>query len=263
MPTVSIRVSDELKSRLDTLAQESESTLSGVIVEALNSITGLGREDYPEETAPYTINNANRLILRNTELLLAHCQDLDEDERKSHAKNATILEEGFTGEYRHAFAALRPEIPSARCDELFDILDMFCVLRASYDKLPDDEKAEVEERDISFRGFDYSDDEETALPGYVEYLFADDRYTELAVPLSRFSDDGNSHHRNLDIYRRMLHCFNQLWRKHIISFDLLSLDEIKQVVSAPTTPATRRRSKWQATPIWLRQKQRTRGRCSA
>lgn len=87
MPTVSIRVSDELKSRLDTLAQESESTLSGVIVEALNSITGLGREDYPEETVPYTINNANRLILHNTELLLAHCQDLDEDERKSHAKN--------------------------------------------------------------------------------------------------------------------------------------------------------------------------------
>ena len=110
---------------------------------------------------------------------------------------------------------------------------MFRVLRASYDKLPDGEKAEVGERDISFRGFDYSDDEETALPGYVEYLFADDRYTELAVPLSRFSDDGNSHHRNLDIYRRMLHCFNQLWRKHIISFDLLSLDEIKQVVSAP------------------------------
>ena len=60
---------------------------------------------------------------------------------------------------------------------------------------------------------------------------ADDRYTELAEPLSRFSDDGNSHHRNLDIYRRMLRCFNQLWRKHLINFDLLSLDEIKQVVS--------------------------------
>ena len=232
MPTVSIRVSDELKSRLDTLAQESESTLSGVIVEALNSITGLGREDYPEETAPYTINNANRLILRNTELLLAHCPDLDEEDREYHARNATILEEGFTGEYHHVFAALRPEIPSARCDELFDILDMFRVLRASYNKLSDDEKAEVEERDISFRGFDYSDDEETALPGYVEFLFDDDRYTELKEPLARFSDGGNSHHRNLDIYRRMLRCFSQLWRKHIISFDLLSLDEIKQVVSA-------------------------------
>lgn len=232
MPTVSIRVSDELKSRLDTLAQESESTLPGIIVEALNSITGLGREDYPEETAPYTINNANRLILRNTELLLAHCPDLDEADREYHAQNATILEEGFAGEYHHVFAALRPEIPSVRCDELFDILDMFRVLRASYDKLSEDEKAEVEERVISFRGFDYSDDEETALPGYVEFLFEDDRYTELKEPLARFSDDGNSHHRNLDIYRRMLRCFNQLWRKHIISFDLLSLDEIKQVVSA-------------------------------
>ena len=232
MPTVSIRVSDELKSRLDALAQESESTLSGVVVEALNSITGLGREDYPEETAPYTINNANRLILRNTELLLAHCAELDADEREYHAQNATILEKGYTGEYHQVFAPLRPEIPSARCDELFDILDMFRVLRASYDRLTDDERAEVEERAISFRGFDYSDEEETALPGYVEFLFEDDRYTELKEPLARFSDDGNSHMRNIDVYRRMLRCFNQVWRKHLISFDLLGLAEIKQVVAA-------------------------------
>lgn len=232
MPTVSIRVSDELKSRLDTLAQESESTLSGVIIEALNSITGLGREDYPEETAPYTINNANRLILRNTELILSQCEGLDKDERDHHTQNARILEEGFTGEYHRVFAALKPEIPSSRSDELLDILDMFRVLRATYDSLDDKERAEIEERDISFRGFDYSDDGETALPGYVEYLFEEERYTELAEPLSRFSDDGNSHHRNLDVYRRMNRCFSQIWRKHLLTGRLLSLDEIKKVVSA-------------------------------
>jgi len=225
-------VSDDLKSRLDVLAQESESTLSAVIVEALNSITGLGRKDYSEETAPYTINNASRLILRNTELLLAYCSELNEGERESHAKNVEILEGGYTCEYHRVFSALRPEISSARCNELFDILDMFRVLRASYDKLTVDERIEVDERVISFRGFDYSDDEESALPDYVEFLFDDDRYTELIEPLARFSDCGNSHHRNLDVYRRMLRCFTKLWRKHLIDFDLLSLDEIKQVASA-------------------------------
>lgn len=52
MPTASIRVSDELKSRLDTLAQESESTLSGVIVEALNSITASAVRTIPRRRRP-------------------------------------------------------------------------------------------------------------------------------------------------------------------------------------------------------------------
>lgn len=232
MPNISIRVSDELKSRLDTLAQESENTLSGVIIEALNSITGLGREDYPEETAPYTLSNANRLILRNTELLLSCREDIDEEERKFHVQNVRILEEGYTREYHQVFTALLPEIPSNRCDELFDILDMFRVLRASYNGLTGEERAEIKEHDISFRGFDYSDSEESAFSGYLEYLFEDDRYTELKEPLARFSDDGNSHQRNIDLYRRMNRCFNQIWRKHILSFDLLNLDELKKVVSA-------------------------------
>jgi len=232
MPNISIRVSDDLKSRLDTLAQESENTLSGVIVEALNSITGLGRVDYPEETAPYTISNANRLILRNTELLLSCREDIDEEERKFHIQNVRILEEGYTGEYHQVFAALLPEIPSNRCDELFDILDMFRILRASYNGLTDEEREEIKECDISFRGFDYSDSEESVFSGYLEYLFEDDRYTELKEPLARFSDDGNSHHRNIDLYRRMNRCFNQIWRNHILSFDLLSLEELNKVVSA-------------------------------
>ena len=232
MPNISIRVSDNLKSRLDTLAQESENTLSGVIIEALSSITGLDREDYPDETAPYTINNTNRLILRNTELLLSYCESIEEDEREFHAQNASILDKGYTAEYHQIFAPLLPEIPNSQCNELFDILDMFRMLRASYNNLTDEEKAKIEERDISFRGFDYNDSRESALSSYVEYLFENDRYIELKEPLSRFSDDGNSHHPNIDMYRRMNRCFSPIMRKHILSPDLLDLQEIKQVVSA-------------------------------
>ena len=232
MPTISIRVSDELKSRLDSLAQESEDTLSGVIVDALESLTGLGRKDYPASMAPYTLSNTNRLILSNTERILSLDEGLNEQDRAFHAKNVEILEKGFTGEYGHVFTTLLPEIPSHLSDELFDILDMFRVLRASYTKLAEEEKADVDEADISFCGFDYSDNEETALPGYVEFLFKDDRYTELEEPLMRFSDGGNSHSRKLDVYRRMNRCFESIWRSHLLSNKLLSLDEIKQVVAA-------------------------------
>ena len=232
MPTVSIRVSDELKSRLDTLAQESESTLSSVIVDVLNSITGIGRKDYPEETAPYSIGNANRLILRNTELLLAHCGSIEDDERKQHARNAEILEKGFSGEYHYVFAPLRPEISSPRSNELFDILDMFRILRASYTKLNDEEKNQVDELDISFCGFDYSDEEESQLTDYVEYLFGNGQYAELEEPMNRFSDEGNSHRRTIDMYRRMYRCYKPISRKHLLGDPYLSLGEMQRIASA-------------------------------
>lgn len=232
MPTISIRVSDDLKSRLESLAQENENTMSAVITEALNSIAGIRRSAYSEETAPYTINNTSRLILRDQELLLSKCGGLDDEDRQSHARNVEILENGFTGEYPSVFAALLPEISYSQCEELFDILDMFRVLRSSYAQLDDRDRVEVNERDISFQGFDLNDGTESKLIGYVEYLFADDRYAELEDPLSRFSDGGNSHHQNLEVYRRMNRCFKQVWHSHIISFTPLNLNEIKQIVAA-------------------------------
>lgn len=232
MPTISIRVSNDLKSRLDNLAQESESTMSGVIIEALNSITGIGRKDFPEQTAPYTLNNASRLILRNQEALFVQLEGLDEYERKDHERNLEILEYGLTGEYESIFAPLLPEIPYDRASELYDILDMFRVLRVSYRDLTDEEKSTVEERDISFRGFDYSNSEESPLIRCVEFLFKDERYAELKEPMDRFSDGGNSHHCTLDAYRRMNRCFAQIWRKHLLTAHSLSLDEINQIVAA-------------------------------
>lgn len=232
MPTISIRVSEDLKSRLDNLARESESTLSGVILDAINSMTGGSRIEFPEDTAPYTLSSTNRLILRNQELLLSMCEDIDEYEREHHAKNAEILELGYTSDYTSVFAPLRPEVPYSLCEELYDILDMFRVLRFSYERLTDEEKKQIKESDISFRGFDYSDGIESPLSSYVEFIFKDEKYEELEEPMKRFSDDGNSHTRLLSMYRRMCHCFNQVWRKHLLTAHELSLLEIQQVVSA-------------------------------
>lgn len=232
MPTISIRVSEDLKSRLDNLAQESESTLSGVILEAINIMTGGSRTNLPEDTAPYTLSSTNRLILRNQELLLSMCEQLDERERNGHAKNAKILESGYTSDYSTIYAPLHPEVPYSMCEELYNILDMFRVLRFSYEKLNDEEKGQVKEGSISFRGFDYSDSTESPLSGYVEFMFENEKYEELEEPMKRFSDDGNSHTQLLPMYRRMYQCFNQVWRKHLLTAHELSLDEIQKVMSA-------------------------------
>lgn len=232
MPTISLRISEEAKEKITSLAQETGGTISGVVLDAVNSAIGGGRPNFPEDMAPSSLSSTNRLILRNQELLLSMCPDLGERERINHAHNAQVLEEGYTSEYSRVFACLHSEVPYSLSEELFDILDMFRVLRASYTDLLEEERGEVEERDISFRGFDLNDSVESPLVGYVEYLFEDDRYTELKEPLGRFSDGGNSHHPNLDMYRRMRRRFEPIWREHLLTVSMLSLKEIKKVLSA-------------------------------
>ena len=74
--------------------------------------------------------------------------------------------------------------------------------------------------------------EEGRLAGYVKHLLADKRYEELAEPLRKYSDGGNSHGPRLEMYRRMLHCFRPLWRKHMLGDRFLGLAEIEKVIAA-------------------------------
>lgn len=232
MPTISLRISEELKMRIDDLAQESGKTISGVVIDAVNMAVGGGRESYSEDVAPSSVGVVNRLILRNQELLLSSCPDFDADEREAHARNARILEAGYVSEYPRVFSCLRPEVPYGLSEELFGILDMFQILRNSFAALSEEEKEGIEERDISFRGFDLNDRLESPLVGYVDYLFADDRYVELKEPLARFSDGGNSHSPRLEVYRRMHRYFVPIWRQHFDGSYMLGAEEIKRIVSA-------------------------------
>ena len=99
MPTISIRVSDELKERLETMASDSNTSMSAAITEVLRSATGMGREDYPEDMSPVTLSSTNRMILLNQEKLLASAEGIDAEEREGHLRNAEILASGYTGMY--------------------------------------------------------------------------------------------------------------------------------------------------------------------
>lgn len=92
MATISIRVSDDLKAKLEGLAHESGGTISGVVTEALGSMVGSPRTDYPEEMAPLTIAPVNRLILRDQELILAALSEYEEDARLPQAQCTDIRE---------------------------------------------------------------------------------------------------------------------------------------------------------------------------
>ncbi len=231
MPTISIRVPDELRERLENMARDSNSSMSAAITEVLRSATGMGREDYPEDMSPVTLSSANRMILLNQERLLASVDGIDDDERERHLRNAEILSDGYTGLYSEVFVELRPEVSSRLCDEVYDILDMFRVLRFSYEALSSEEKSQIDEHEISYQGFDFQRDE-GRLAELVNFIVDKETYSELLPEIEKYTDDGNSHGPRQEVYERMLRCFKQVYRKHLMSTTLLSLDEIKQVADA-------------------------------
>ena len=95
---------------------------------------------------------------------------------------------------------------------------------------------------LEFRGFDHNDGLESHMASYVEFLVDEDHWTELQPQLER-NDDGNSHHRTLGTYLRMLAEYRRIMdsRDHGFHRDdyLLSMDELEQIAAARTHPSHR------------------------
>ncbi len=144
------------------------------------------------------------------------------------------LEEGYELEYDglpvEASISIYPDgecLSSEGCREVLDILDMFRVLKRSYEALED--KSGVEVGEVAFSGF--SANEEGPQWGYTRY-FCDKsggRYPELER-----GDDFNSHLPLLAEYRRMLREWHNSEDKHE-----LSKEDIARIVAAMIDPARR------------------------
>lgn len=78
---------------------------------------------------------------------------------------------------------------------------------------------------------------------YVEFLMRGDKWAELKPQLER-NDDGNSHHRTLDAYLRMLAEYRRIMdgreRGHSRFDYLLTLDELEQISGARIHPSSRK-----------------------
>lgn len=80
------------------------------------------------------------------------------------------------------------------------------------------------------------------MASYVEFLMRDGRWTELKPQLERH-DNGNSHHRVLDVYMRMLAEHRRIMdgrgRGLSRSDYFLSLEELRQIDDARIHPSNR------------------------
>lgn len=232
MPTISLRITNEQKEKLDAMVIQSGATQSAIVSSALNRALGIGRPDYPAYPAPYTLSNTARLILVNQCRIL---KELEADASEQYEDYERILLKGFSFEYYEVFSELYEELSYADCSEVLDILQMFQALKVSYEKLSHEEQQGLNRRHIAFQGFDYSDQRESGMALYADYLFTQERFQGLEDDAKEYSDDGNSHFPKLAMYQRMLHCYKTILRQKDLTVAgslILSFQEIKEIVTA-------------------------------
>jgi len=202
-----------------------------------------------DEPAPESMRIVDRQVLSLLHRILGRvlpedANDVDGD-LEYQLMRASILEEGYTGEYWYETAGFRTELSKRHCDRVSDILQMFRIVTYSIEHLAK-EGTPVEEKLVSqleFRGFDHNDSLESHMARYVEFLMRDDRWTELKPQLERH-DNGNPHHRVLDTYMRMLAEYRRIMdgreRGYSRTDYLLSRAELEQISGAQVHPSNRR-----------------------
>jgi uncharacterized protein YfbU (UPF0304 family) len=155
-----------------------------------------------------------RLILRNQYWILAA---LNPDEARYYEQAATVIESGYTLDYKGLVEQFSEEISVESCREVRDILDMYRALGNARTEIGT--LADLPADAFTFQGLDGN--EEGGQYGYVTFLVEDQgRWAE--------SNTGglNSHMPMLDRYRRML----DEWQRSASKFDLNDADVRRIVV---------------------------------
>jgi uncharacterized protein YfbU (UPF0304 family) len=188
--------------------------------------------EYDDLSAPTSLSPFERQTLALQHQILSH---LDKNEADYHKRMQEVLTEGFTAEYENVFSHYS-ELPYDDCRLLYDILDMFRVMKASIAQLDETERDALladHKYVLFFQGFDGNDAREGKMASYVDYLQATDRWTDLVEDVMA-ADDGNSHSLMLGRYQAMLDVYGPIWREKMRAASLghLNADELRSVAES-------------------------------
>ncbi|MGV9858783.1 YfbU family protein [Gordonia sp. NPDC003425] len=251
MAVLNIRVEDRIRDQLKELADAAGVTVSeyvrDLVMEAIVPVYER-RVEHGDEPAPETMRIADRQVLSMLHRILARVlpegANDDDGDRDYQLKRARVIESGFAGEYWQEVAGFSTELSKRDCGRVLDILDMFRAITFSIKRLGEEGTVVSEELsyELEFEGFDHNDGLEGHMARYVEHLMSDGRWEELRDQLDR-NDDGNSHHRVLDTYMRMLAEHRRIMDSRGRGFRrdgyLLSSDELQQIAAARIHPSNR------------------------
>ncbi|MBU8827473.1 YfbU family protein [Mycolicibacterium goodii] len=251
MAVLNIRVEDRIRDQLKEMADTEGVTVSEYVRDlVMAAIVPVYQQpvQHGDELAPETMRIADRQVLSLLHRVLARvlpegANDVDGD-TEYQLRRARAIEAGFAGEYWQEVAGFRTELSKRDCGRVLDILDMFRVITYSIKRLEEQGTTVSEELSyqLEFRGFDHNDGLEHHMASYVKHLMSDGRWAELKPQLER-NDDGNSHHRILDTYTRMLAEHRRIKDSRGRGFHpddyLLSMNELEQIAAARVHPSHR------------------------
>lgn len=75
----------------------------------------------------------------------------DKHDEELYENNITILQNGFSYDYKKLFNEFSNDMTSEECELVWNILDLYCVMKHSYDKI---KNPSIRRDEIYFRGFD-------------------------------------------------------------------------------------------------------------
>jgi uncharacterized protein YfbU (UPF0304 family) len=248
MASITIRMSDETRDELDDLAQTVGESVSELLRTQIHSLLGKDVQMEHRDDVPTALSQQQRLILAQQHEILGLLQAGDENEVEHHQQMVEVLRRGYAGEYDNVFIGISPEMSRKDCSLLWDILDMFSGLEASVSRLEDHEREALGKgwlKVLRFGGFDRNDAMEGRLLSYFRHLLRTGRWAHLEEQLDAVGSNGNSHHRNLPIYQRMLEVYKDYTEGQQagrLYARVLGLEQLRRVAEASIHPENRGRA---------------------
>lgn len=167
------------------------------------------------------LTKKERLILHNQYEILMH---LDPQEKERYKINQKIVYSGFKYDYNELIDFLDEETPIQVSEFVWDVLQMYRTLSDSYGELSPEEKQQIDERDITYDGFDGN--EEGKYYTYANFVLKDlGRYEEI---YNGGKGRLNSHSNRVSKYKKMVSIWKEVSENE---YSYLTLEHIKYITS--------------------------------
>jgi uncharacterized protein YfbU (UPF0304 family) len=246
--TVAARISGELNKTLEAYASQNGSSKSEVIENSLKRFFESQQKrsysvDEPQDMGNYLpiyslSDSERRILLLLEEIAVSAIKDEEDqygDKKTEHQRAITVLTNGYVAEYDQVLPGIFPEMTIEMTNEAHNIMEMFDDLRWSYEKLTEEDKGKItkqNKRHLYCSGFDFNDSYEFRIFEYLKYVKGTGRWEAVYDDMYQRSDSGNSHSKELDIYRLMLKKYERIEQRHHGMGKPLSVEEIIDI----TTP---------------------------
>jgi hypothetical protein len=246
MAQLNVRLDDETRDSFDALARARGHSASELLRSLIDGALGRGDPDRPYgDPTPRSLSAIERRTLAMQHEILARlAANLDDGTARSeaeyHRNMIDVLNAGYTTEYGDVFQLIRREMTARECTLVHDILEMFDTLARSVSELTEMERASLgdhAEHVLTFRGFDFNDNQESRLALYARYLVKTGRWESMAEHFEAKHEYGNSHFPTLGSYERMLSVWRPMWGEKIASYGvpsdyLFTPDELREILAA-------------------------------